>query len=144
MGKLGLEKVSKRSRRDPDHEKTFLTFTLSVNKIILYQFSMFKSLGSIASVVGMFMYLTISKLKQVLRSWKGLGKVSTTTLIYTWLLEPDQISHTQSMVTEERPHKSGKRSYMWTKKIAFKTVRQNSNRSSNFGCNWTSFHSLTK
>ena len=38
MGKLGLEKVSKRSRRDPDHEKTFLTFTLSVNKIILYQF----------------------------------------------------------------------------------------------------------
>ena len=81
MGKLGLEKVSKRSRRDPDHEKTFLTFTLSVNKIILYQFSMFKSLDSIASVVGMFMYLTISKLKQVLRSRKGLGKVSTTTLI---------------------------------------------------------------
>ena len=80
MGKLGLEKVSKRSRRDPDHEKTFLTFTLSVNKIILYRFSMFKSLDSIASVVGMFMYLTISKLKQVLRSRKGLGKVSTTTL----------------------------------------------------------------
>ena len=25
MGKLGLEKVSKSSRRDPDHEKTFLT-----------------------------------------------------------------------------------------------------------------------
>ena len=74
--------VSKRSRRDPDHEKTFLTFTLSVNKIILYQFSMFKSLDSIASVVGMFMYLTISKLKQVLRSWKGLGKVSTTTLVF--------------------------------------------------------------
>ena len=42
---------------------------------------MFKSLDSIASVVGMFMYLTISKLKQVLRSRKGLGKVSTTTLI---------------------------------------------------------------
>ena len=81
MGKLGLEKVSKRSRRDPDHEKTFLTFTLSVNKIILYQFSMFKSLDSIASVVGMFMYLTISKLKQVLRSRKGLGKVSTATLV---------------------------------------------------------------
>ena len=73
--------VSKRSRRDPDHEKTFLTFTLIVNKIILYQFSMFKSLDSIASVVGMFMYLTISKLKQVLRSRKGLGKVSTTTLV---------------------------------------------------------------
>ena len=72
MGKLGLEKVAKRSRRDPDHEKSFLTFTLSVNKIILYQFSMFKSLDSIASVVGMFMYLTISKLKQVLRSRKGL------------------------------------------------------------------------
>ena len=83
MGKLGLENVSKRSRRDPDHEKTFLTFTLSVNKIILYQFSIFKSLDSIASVVGMFMYmyLTISKLKQVLRSRKGLGKVSTTTLV---------------------------------------------------------------
>ena len=42
---------------------------------------MFKSLDSIASVVGMFMYLTISKLKQVLRSRKGLGKVSTTTLL---------------------------------------------------------------
>ena len=81
--------VSKRSRRDPDHEKTFLTFTLSVNKIILYQFSMFKSLDSIASVVGMFMYLTISKLKQVLRSRKGLGKVSTTTLVVTnkWLFK---------------------------------------------------------
>ena len=79
-GETGSRKVSKRSRRDPDHEKTFLPFTLSVNKIILYQFSMFKSLDSVASVVGMFMYLTISKLKQVLRSRKGLGKVSTTTL----------------------------------------------------------------
>ena len=42
---------------------------------------MFKSLDSIASVVGIFMYLTISKFKQVLRSRKGLGKVSTTTLV---------------------------------------------------------------
>ena len=42
---------------------------------------MFKSLDSIASVVGIFMYLTISKFKQVLRSRKGLGKVSTTTLL---------------------------------------------------------------
>ena len=33
---------------------------------------MFKSLDSIASVVGIFMYLTISKFKQVLRSRKGL------------------------------------------------------------------------
>ena len=33
---------------------------------------MFKSLDSIASVVGIFMYLTISKFKQVLRSQKGL------------------------------------------------------------------------
>ena len=33
---------------------------------------MFKSLDSIASVVGNFMYLTISKFKQVLRSQKGL------------------------------------------------------------------------
>ena len=53
-------------------KKHFLTFTLSVNKIIIYQFSMFKSLYSIASVVGIFMYLTISKFKQVLRSRKGL------------------------------------------------------------------------
>ena len=38
---------------------------LSVNKIIIYQFSMFKSLDSIASVVGicMYTYLTISKFK---------------------------------------------------------------------------------
>ena len=42
---------------------------------------MFKSLDSIASVVGIFMYLTISKFKQVLRSRKGLGKTSTTTLV---------------------------------------------------------------
>ena len=35
-------------------KKQFLTFTLSVNKIIIYQFSMFKSLDSIASVVGIF------------------------------------------------------------------------------------------
>ena len=61
--------VSKRSWRAPDH---FLTFTLCVNKIIIYQFLMFKSLDSIASVVGIFMYLTISKFKQVLRSRKGL------------------------------------------------------------------------
>ena len=40
--------------------------------MIIYQFSMFKSLDSIASVVGIFMYLTISKFKQVLRSRKGL------------------------------------------------------------------------
>ena len=33
---------------------------------------MFKSLDSIASVAGFFMYLTIAKFKQVLRSWKGL------------------------------------------------------------------------
>ena len=72
MGKLGIDKVSKRSRRDTDHKKHFLTFTLSVNKVIIYQFSMFKSLDSIASVVGFFMYLTISKFKQVLRSQKCL------------------------------------------------------------------------
>ena len=53
-------------------KKHVLTFTLSVNKIIIYQFSMFKSLDSIASVVGIFKYLTISKFKQVLRSRKGL------------------------------------------------------------------------
>ena len=49
---------------------------------------MFKSLDSIASVVGIVMYLTISKFKQVLRSWKGLGKVSTTTLLY-WVTHSD-------------------------------------------------------
>ena len=38
---------------------------------------MFKLLDSIASIVGIFMYLTF---KQVLRSRKGLGKVLTTTL----------------------------------------------------------------
>ena len=69
--------VSKRSRKGLGEtltikKKHFLTFTLSVNKIIIYQFSMFKSLDSIASVVVIFMYLTISKLKQVLRSRKGL------------------------------------------------------------------------
>ena len=114
MGKLGLEKVSKRSRRDPDHEKTFLTFTLSVNKIILYQFSMFKSLDSIASVVGMFMYLTISKLKQVLRSRKGLGKVSTTTLVTC-----HSTMHTYWSVVAERSSlpdsSSGVSSRMWVR-----------------------------
>ena len=65
----GLEKVSARPWPLKEH---FLTFNLSVNKIIIYQFSMFKSLDSIASVVGIFMYLTISKFKQVLRSRKGL------------------------------------------------------------------------
>ena len=47
--------VSKRSRKGLGEtltiRKHFLTFTLSVNKIIIYQFSMFKSLDSIASVV---------------------------------------------------------------------------------------------
>ena len=33
---------------------------------------MFKSLDSMASVVGIFMYLTISKCKQILGSRKGL------------------------------------------------------------------------
>ena len=67
--------VSKRSRRDPDIKKTFFNLhfkCLSVNKIIIYQFSMFKSLDSIAAVVEIFTYLTISKFKQVLRSRKGL------------------------------------------------------------------------
>ena len=79
--------VSKTSRKGLGEtltiKKHFLTFTLSVNKIIIYQFSMFKSLDSTASVVGIFMHLTISKFKQVLRSGKVLGKVSTTTLLLT-------------------------------------------------------------
>ena len=36
---------------------------------------------------------------------------------------------------------SGKRSHPYVKKSFKNTARQNSNRSSNFGCNWTSFHS---
>ena len=69
MGKLGLEKVS---ARPWPLKKHFLTFTSSINKIIIYQFSVFESLVSIASVVGIFMYLTILIFKQVLRSRKGL------------------------------------------------------------------------
>ena len=93
MGKLGLEKVS---ARPWPLNKTFFTlhFKCQQNnrhllnsfffrtttwcyrklhlKIIIYQFSMFKSWDSIASVVGIFIYMTISKFKQVLRSRKGL------------------------------------------------------------------------
>ena len=68
--------VTKRSRKGLGEtltiKQTFLTFTLSFNKTIIYQFSMFKSLDSVASVVGICIYLTISKCKQVLRSRKGL------------------------------------------------------------------------
>ena len=39
---------------------------------MIWQFSMFKSLDSAVSVVGICMYMTISKFKQVLRSRKGL------------------------------------------------------------------------
>ena len=81
MGKLGLEMSRKGLGETLTIKQILLTFTLSVNKIIIYQFSMFKSLDSIASVVGNFMYLTISKFKQVLRYRKGLGNVSTTTLV---------------------------------------------------------------
>ena len=77
----GLEKVS---AWPWPLKKHFLTFTLCVNKIIIYQFSMFKSLDSIASVVGIFMYLTISKFKQVLRSWKGLN-YNTEWHVIPWL-----------------------------------------------------------
>ena len=52
MGKLGLGETL-------TINKIFVTFTLSVNKIIIYQFSMFKSLDPIASVVGIFMYFKI-------------------------------------------------------------------------------------
>ena len=75
--------VSKRSRKGLGEtltiKKTFfnLHFKCQQNNNL----STFKSLDSIASVVGIFMYLTISKFKQVLRSRKGLGKVSTTTLV---------------------------------------------------------------
>ena len=66
MEELGLDKTL-------TIKKHFLTFTLSVNKIIIYWFSMFKSLDFIASVIGLFMYLTILTFKQVLRSQKGLN-----------------------------------------------------------------------
>ena len=36
--------------------------------------------------------------------------------MYTWLLEPDQISHTQSMVAK-RGYKSGKHSYPYVTKL---------------------------
>ena len=53
---------------------------------------MFKSLDFIASVVGIFMYLTISKIKQVLRSWKGLvyntGSESPTKVYYFYIIIP--------------------------------------------------------
>ena len=49
---------------------------------------MFKSLDSIASVVGIFMYLTISKFKQVLRSRKGLDyNTDENKVIQCYLLE---------------------------------------------------------
>ena len=66
----GLEKVS---ARPWPLKKHFLTFTSSINKIIICQFSMFKSLDS--------MYLTISTFKQVLRSRKGLDY---NTAVHTW------------------------------------------------------------
>ena len=71
-----LEKVSVRPWPLNKH---LLTFTLSVNKIIIYQFSMSKSLDSIASVVGIVMYLTFQNLSKY---W-GLGKVSTTSLLFS-------------------------------------------------------------
>ena len=50
---------------------------------------MFKSLDSIASVVGIFMYLTISKFKQVLRSRKGLDY---NTAVHTGQILTNQIN----------------------------------------------------
>ena len=41
--------------------------------------------------------------------------------MYVWLLEPDQISHTQSMLAKERPQKPGKPSHPYVKKGHFKT-----------------------
>ena len=60
--------VSKRSQKVLGETLTikthFFTFTLSVNKVIIYQFSMFKSLDSIASVVEIVMYLTIAEVSE--------------------------------------------------------------------------------
>ena len=53
----------------------------------------------------------------------------------TQLLEPDQISHTQS--TEAKRGLTDRANAHTGPKIA----RQNSNRASNLSCNWTSFHS---
>ena len=72
---------------------------------------MFKSLDSIASVVGMFMYLTISKFKQVLRSRKGLGKVSTTTLVHVHVLLLNLLTLTETMFTSTIPY------YMYMKRF---------------------------
>ena len=48
---------------------------------------MFKSLDSIASVVGIVMYLTISKFKQVLRSRKDLDYNTDTLYLITTFSE---------------------------------------------------------
>ena len=55
----------------------------------------------------------------------------------------DQISHTQSMVAKRGlTNRANVHTPMW--KSHLNTARQNSNRSSNYGCNWTSSHSNKK
>ena len=56
------------------------------------------------------------------------------------LLELHQISHTPSMVAKRGLTNQAN---VHTPK-SFKTARQNTNWSSNFGCSWTSFHSNQK
>ena len=110
MGKLGLKKVSARPWPLKIH---FLTFTLSVNKIIIYQFSMFKSLDSIASVVGIFMYLTISKFKQVPRSRKGLDYNTETQLISLLHLCYSSTVHCVQFSDYRESFKNAWKTYMW-------------------------------
>ena len=62
--------------------------------------------------------------------------------IYTQLLEPDRISHTQSMVAKRgRAAQVGQTFIPQCEKVIENTERQNSNRSSDLGCNWTLSHS---
>ena len=57
--------------------------------------------------------------------------------MYTQLLEPDQISHTQSMVAKRGlTNRANVHTQMWKNRL--KQHGRNSNRSSIFGCNWTS------
>ena len=53
---------------------------------------MFKSLDSIASVVGIFMYLTISKFKQVPRSQKGIDYNTDRSVVFS------QFSNSQDLI----------------------------------------------
>ena len=70
-------------------------------------------------------------------SMEGGVDVNKGHMVYMWLLEPDNISHTQSMVAKRgRTNRANVHNTpMWKSRL--NTAWQNSNRSSNFDCNWT-------